>query len=87
MLWGKATSQERKEIVGALFGEVRVRDKSIVSATLADQQYAPLIASSEAHRLRLFTPEQNSSPQPPRSPGLLPQGGVSAASRAVTPAT
>ena len=36
MLWDKATPQERQDIVGALFGEVRVRDKSIVSATLAD---------------------------------------------------
>jgi hypothetical protein len=48
---------ERKDIVGALFGEVRVRDKTIVSATLANPTYAPLIASSEAHRLRLVTPE------------------------------
>jgi hypothetical protein len=52
MLWSKASPEERKEIVAALFGEVRVRDKTIVSATLADPTYAPLIASSEARRRR-----------------------------------
>jgi len=63
MLWGKATAEERKDITASLFGEVRVRDKTIVSATLADQQYAPLIASSEAHRLRLIAPTRESSEQ------------------------
>ena len=79
-LWDKATPQERQDIVGALFGEVRVRDKSIVSATLADPAYAPLIASSEArdcvssrqqmtrsNRLG-WRPRTDSSPQQPRSP-------------------
>jgi hypothetical protein len=60
MLWGKATPQERADIVGAMFGKVMVRDRAIVSATLADPQYAPLIASSEARRLRLVAPEPSS---------------------------
>ena len=62
---------ERKDIVGALFGEVRVRDKTIVSATLANPTYAPLIASSEAHRLRLVTPEREST----KKVGLAPPDG------------
>ena len=73
-LWDKATPEERKDIVASLFGEVRVRDKSIVSATLADQQYAPLIASSEAHRLRLVTPEAASD----EMVGLAPPDGCGA---------
>ena len=36
MLWDKATPEARQDIVAALFGEVRVRDKTIVSATLSD---------------------------------------------------
>ncbi len=58
MLWGKATPQERADIVAAMFGKVRVRDSAIVSATLADPRYAPLIASSEARRLRLAGADQ-----------------------------
>ncbi len=53
------------------FGEVRVRDKNIVSATLADPQYAPLIASSEARRLRLVAPNTASDEQV----GLAPPDG------------
>ena len=71
-LWGKATPQERQDIVGALFGEVRVRDKSIVSATLADPAYAPLIASSEARRLRLVEPAHGEEDQV----GLAPPDGL-----------
>jgi hypothetical protein len=71
VLWGKATAEERKDIMASLFGEVRVRDKDIVSATLADQQYAPLIASSEARRLRLVTPEAG----PDETVGLAPPDG------------
>jgi hypothetical protein len=37
-----ANPQARADIVAALIGKVRVRDKAIVSATLADQRYAPL---------------------------------------------
>ncbi len=70
-LWDKATPEERQDIVVALFGEVRVRGKNIVSATLADPQYAPLIASSEARRLRLMAPEQES----PEEVGLAPPDG------------
>ena len=70
-LWVKATPEERKDIVGAIFGEVRVRDKSIVSATLADPAYAPLIASSEARRLRLVTPAEDEDEQV----GLAPPDG------------
>ena len=70
-LWDKATPHERQDIVGALFGEVRVRDKSIVSATLADPAYAPLIASSEARRLRLVTPADDEEEQV----GLAPPDG------------
>ena len=72
MLWGKATADERKENVAALFDEVRVRDKAIVSATLADPAYAPPIASSEARRLRLVTPE----PQSSKTVGLAPPDGL-----------
>ena len=71
MLWDKATPQERQDIVGALFGEVRVRDKSIVSATLADPAYAPLIASSEARRLQLVAPADDEDEQV----GLAPPDG------------
>jgi hypothetical protein len=71
MLWSKATPDERKDIMASLFGEVRVRDKTIVSATLADQQYAPLIASSDARRLRLVTPEGDGDEQV----GLAPPDG------------
>ena len=71
-LWDKATPQERQDIVGALFGEVRVRDKSIVSATLADPRYAPLIASSEARRLRLVAAPEDGDQQV----GLAPPDGL-----------
>ena len=40
-LWDKATPQERQDIVAALFGEVRLRVKAIVSATLADPRTRP----------------------------------------------
>ena len=72
MLWGKATPQERADIVGAMFGKVRVRDSAIVSATLADPQYAPLIASSEARRLRLVAP----APPSDEKVGLAPPDGL-----------
>ncbi len=71
-LWDKATPEERKEIVAALFGDVRVRDKNIVSATLADPAYAPLIASSEARRLRLVAPADADDDQV----GLAPPDGL-----------
>ena len=35
-LWDRATPQERADVIGALFGKVRIRDKAIVSATFAD---------------------------------------------------
>jgi hypothetical protein len=70
-LWDKATPQERQDIVAALFGEVRVRDKSIVSATLADPAYAPLIASSEARRLRLVAAAEDQD----ETVGLAPPDG------------
>ena len=71
-LWDKATPQERQDIVAALFGEVRVRDKAIVSATRADPAYAPLIASSEARRLRLVEPAEDEVEQV----GLAPPDGL-----------
>ena len=86
MLWDKATPPERADIVVALFGEVRVRDNAIVSAALADPQYAPLIASSEARRLRLVTPDRSDKqvglappdglepPIPTQCAGLVPRG-------------
>ncbi len=40
-LWDKATPQERQDIVAALFGEVRLRVKAIMSATLADPRTRP----------------------------------------------
>ena len=70
-LWDKATSQERQDIVGAVFREVCVREKSIVSATLADPAYAPLIASSEARRLRLVEPAHDDD----QTVGLAPPDG------------
>ncbi|MFO7533464.1 MAG: hypothetical protein R6W93_13465 [Candidatus Limnocylindrales bacterium] len=72
ILWDKAEPQERADIVAALFGKVRVRDKTIVSATLADQRYAPLIASSEARRLRLVKPADDGSERV----GLAPPDGL-----------
>ena len=48
-----------------------MRDKNIVSATLADPSYAPLIASSEARRLRLVTPADGEDEQV----GLAPPDG------------
>ena len=75
MLWDKATPEECQDIVGALFGEVRIRDKGIVSATLADPAYAPLIASSEARRLRLVTPADDEEEQV----GLAPPDGLGGA--------
>jgi uncharacterized protein (DUF1778 family) len=74
MLWDEAKSHERADIVAALFGKVRVRDKAIVSATLADQRHAPLIASSEARRLRLVTPADDGHEQVDLAPpdGLEP---------------
>ena len=72
MLWDKANSQERADIVAALFGKVRVRDKAIVSAMLADARYAPLIASSEARRLRLVTPAHDGD----MPVGLAPPDGL-----------
>jgi DNA invertase Pin-like site-specific DNA recombinase len=47
-LWTKATPVERAEIVGGLFSEVRVRDQRIVGASLAHDEYLPLIASAMA---------------------------------------
>ena len=49
--------------MAALLCEVRVRDKNVVSPTLADPTYAPLIASSEARRLRSVTPEDDEDEQ------------------------
>ena len=79
MLWGKATPQEHADIVGAMFGKVMVRfgkvmvrDSAIVSATLADPLYAPLIASSEARRLQLVAPEPSSDEEV----GLAPPDGL-----------
>ena len=71
MLWDKATPEERQDIVGALFGELRVRDKNTVSLTLTDQRYAPLIGSSEARRLRLVEPAGDEDEQV----GLAPPDG------------
>lgn len=55
-VWRKASAEQRAEIMGALFSRVRVRDKEIVHAELADPAAAPLIAMSEAHRIRLAMP-------------------------------
>ena len=49
-LWAYATPEERAEIAQNLFAEVRVRDQSIVSAKLANDEYLLLAASAEAHR-------------------------------------
>jgi hypothetical protein len=47
-LWSKATPEERHEIAQNLFREVRVRDDRVVAATLAHDDYLPLIASATA---------------------------------------
>ena len=47
-LWSRATPQERQEIAGNLFAEVRVRDDRIVAATPARDEYRLLIASATA---------------------------------------
>ncbi len=78
-LWDKATPEERQDIVGALFGEVRVRDKNIVSATLADPSYAPLIASSEARRLQLVETAEDGIEQV----GLAPPDGFEPPTRSL----
>ena len=49
-LWRHATPAERQELAGNLFQSVRIRDKQIVHATLARDEYAALVASSEAQR-------------------------------------
>jgi hypothetical protein len=49
-LWSKATPKQRADIVSAAFDEVRVKDKVIVSATLARPEYVALVATSEAAR-------------------------------------
>ena len=59
-LWRDATAAERAELMGATFSEVRVRDKEIVSVTMAEPEYAALVASSEARRLRLVGPDTTS---------------------------
>ena len=50
-LWARATPTERAEIVAGLFAEVSVRDERIVGATLAHDEYLPLIASATAHTM------------------------------------
>lgn len=52
-LWRRATAEERQEIASSLFASVRVRDKRIVEATLARDEYIPLLASAEAHATRV----------------------------------
>jgi hypothetical protein len=47
-LWAKATPTERAEVAAGLFAEIRVRDERIVAATLAHDDYLPLIASATA---------------------------------------
>jgi DNA invertase Pin-like site-specific DNA recombinase len=71
-LWQRATAAERAELVGAIFGRVRVRDKAIVHAELADPAAAPLIAMSEAHRIRLAMPAGT----PDTEVGLAPPDGL-----------
>lgn len=55
-LWARATEDERTAIAQNLFAGIRVRDGEIVSATLARDEYLPLIASSEA-RVWMARPE------------------------------
>ncbi len=43
-LWLAATAEERADIAQALFEEVRVRDRSIVSVRLADETLLPVVA-------------------------------------------
>jgi len=46
--WTKATPEERREIAQNLFGDVQARDDRIVRATLAHDDYVPLMASATA---------------------------------------
>ncbi len=55
-LWSKATGAERTELAQVLFASIRVRDKRIVSAQLAHEEYLPLIAAAEA-RVGVARPE------------------------------
>jgi hypothetical protein len=55
-LWARATADERTEIAQNLFAGIRVRGGEIVSATLARDEYLPLIASAEA-RVWMARPE------------------------------
>lgn len=45
-LWRQATPEQRAELAATLFSEVRVRDKAIAGATLAQPEYLPLVASA-----------------------------------------
>jgi hypothetical protein len=45
-LWRRATPEQRAELAQTLFAEVRVRDKAIVGATLAQPEMLPLVASA-----------------------------------------
>ncbi len=50
-LWSRASAEQRAEIVGSLFDQVRVRDKRIDSVKLAREEYRPLVASATARQL------------------------------------
>ena len=62
-LWKGATPQERQEIAGNLFAEVRVRDDRIVSSRLAQNEYLLLVASATARdQVGVARPEGSEPP-------------------------
>lgn len=50
-LWRQATPTERSDICQSMFASVRVRDREIVEAELADPDYLPLVASASARAM------------------------------------
>ncbi len=68
-LWRRATPEERQEIASSLFSSVRVRDQAVVEATLAHDEYLPLLASSEARAARVAVAPPDGLEPPTRTLG------------------
>lgn len=56
-LWRKATPEERTELMQGLFAEVRVRDRKIIHATPAHDEYRPLLAIAQARGVSVAPPD------------------------------
>jgi len=61
-LWRRATAEQRAELAQTLFAEVRVRDKAIVGATLAQPEMLPLVASATWRNAAGGAPPDGSRP-------------------------